>query len=65
MKILARTVIHSATIELEDMEERYPENRYVVLWKAKDEESRYSARSLPDAEEYYAYRCLLTEQRRI
>jgi hypothetical protein len=50
---------------MEDWEERYPENRYAVLWKAYDEENRYSATSLQDAEEYYAYRCLLMEQRRI
>ena len=65
MKILKTTVIQAATIQMEDWEERYSENRYAVLWKAKDEENRYSARSLQDAEEYYAYRCLLMEQRRI
>ena len=65
MKILKSTVIQAATIQLEDWEEPHPENRYAVLWKAQDEENRYSANSLQDAEEYYAYRCLLTEQRRI
>jgi hypothetical protein len=64
MKILESTVIQAATIQ-EDWEERYPENRYAVLWKAKDEENRYSARSLQDAEEYYEYRCLLVGQKRI
>ena len=29
---------------MEEWEERYPENRYAVLWKNKDEENRYSAR---------------------
>ena len=53
------------TIEMEDWEERYSENRYAVLWKAKDEENRYSARSLQDAEEYFEYRCLLVGQNRI
>jgi hypothetical protein len=65
MKILKSTVIQAATIEMEDWEERYSENRYAVLWKAKDEENRYSARSLQDAEEYYEYRCLLAGQKRI
>ena len=65
MKILTSTVIQAATIQMEDWEERYPEDRYAVLWKAKDEENRYSARSLQDAEEYYEYRCLLVEQKRI
>ncbi len=65
MKILKSTVIQAATIQLEDWEEHHPENRYAVLWKAQDEENRYSARSLQDAEEYYAYRCLLMEQKRI
>jgi len=65
MKILKRTVIQGTTIQLEDWEEHHPENRYAVLWKAKNEESRYSAKSLQDAEEYYTYRCLLMEQRRI
>jgi hypothetical protein len=65
MKILKSTVIQAATIQMEDWEERYSENRYAVLWKAKDEENRYSARSLQDAEEYYDYRCLLMEQKRI
>jgi len=65
MKILKSTEIQAATIQMEDWEERYSENRYAVLWKAKDEENRYSARSLQDAEEYYDYRCLLMEQKRI
>jgi hypothetical protein len=59
MKILKSTVIQAATIQMDNWEERYPENRYAVLWKAQDEENRYSARSLQDAEEYYEYRCLL------
>ena len=65
MKILKSTVIQAATIQMEDWEEGYPENRYAVLWRGKDEENRYAARSLQDAEEYYEYRCLLAEQRRI
>ena len=65
MKIIKGAVIQAATIQIEDWEESYSENRYAVLWKAKNEESRYSAKSLQDAEEYYAYRCLLMEQRRI
>ena len=51
MKILKSTVIQAATIQIEDWEKGYSENRYAVLWKAKDEENRYSARSLQDAEE--------------
>jgi hypothetical protein len=65
MKILKSTVIQAATIQMEDWEEACSENRYAVLWRAKDEESRYSARSLQDAEEYYEYRCLMVEQNRI
>ena len=65
MKIIKGAVIQAATIQIEDWEESYSENRYAVLWKAKDEENRYSARSLQDAEEYYEYRCLLMEQRKI
>ena len=65
MKILKSTVVQAATIQMEDWEEGYSENRYAVLWKAKDEENRYSARSLQDAEEYYEYRCLLVGQNRI
>jgi hypothetical protein len=65
MKILKSTVIQTATIQIEDWEEAYSENRYAVLWKAEDEENRYSARSLQDAEEYYEYRCLLVGQNRI
>ena len=64
MKILKSTVIEAATIQMEDWEEGCSENRYAVLWKAKDEENRYSARSLQDAEEYYEYRCLLMEQKK-
>jgi hypothetical protein len=65
MKILKSTIIQAATIQMEDWEGRYSENRYAVLWKAKDEENRYSARSLQDAEEYYEYRCLLAGEKRI
>jgi hypothetical protein len=65
MKILKSTVIQDATIQMEDWDERYSENRYAVLWKAKGEENRYSARSLQDAEEYYEYRCLLAGEKRI
>ena len=65
MKILKSRVIQAATVQIEDSEDLHPENRYTVLWKAKDEENRYSARSLEDAEEYYEYRCLLMEQRKI
>ena len=65
MRILKSTVIEAATIQMEDWEERYSENRYAVLWKAKNEENRYLAKSLQDAEEYYEYRCLLMEQRKI
>jgi hypothetical protein len=65
MKILRSTVIQAATIQMEDWEERYSENQYAVLWKAKDEDNRYSARSLQDAEEYYEYRCLLVGQNKI
>ena len=50
---------------MEDWEIESSENRYAVLWKAKDEENRYSARSLQDAEEYYDYRCLIIGQKRI
>jgi hypothetical protein len=64
-KILKSTIIHGATIQMEDLEECDPENRYDILWRCKDEESRYSARSLRDAEEYYEYRCRLAEQGRI
>jgi hypothetical protein len=65
MKILKSTVIQAASIQMEDWEEPYSKNRYAVLWKAKDEENRYSARSLEDAEEYYEYRCLLAGEKRI
>jgi hypothetical protein len=65
LKILKSRVVQATTIQIEDCEDRHPENRYTVLWRAKDEENRYSARSLQDAEEYYEYRCLLMEQRKI
>ena len=65
MKVLKSTIIQAATIQMEEWEERYPESRYAVLWKGKDEENRYSARSLEDAEEYFEYRCCLAEQKRI
>jgi hypothetical protein len=65
MKILKSTMVQAATLRMEDWEEGYSENRYAVLWKAKDKENRYSARSLQDAEEYYEYRCLLVGQNRI
>jgi hypothetical protein len=65
MRILKSTVIRAATIQMEDSGECYSENRYAVLWKARDEENRYSARSLQDAEEYFEYRCLLVGQKRI
>jgi hypothetical protein len=65
MKIRKSAQINDALIEIEDREERDPENRYVVVWRDKDEENRYAARSLEDAEEYYQYRCRLAEQRRI
>jgi hypothetical protein len=65
MKVLKSTVIQAAIIQMEDWEELCSENRYAVLWKAKDEENRYSARTLHDAEEYYEYRCLLVGQNRI
>jgi hypothetical protein len=65
MKIRKSARVNDALIEIEDQEERDPDNRYTVVWRAKDEENRYSARSLEDAEEYYQYRCRLAEQRRI
>jgi hypothetical protein len=65
MKIIKSTEIQAATIQMEDWEEPCSKNRYAVLWKAKDEENRYSARSLQDAEEYYEYRCLLAGEKRI
>jgi hypothetical protein len=65
MKVLKTAIIHGSTIQMEDWEEFYSENRYAVLWRGKDEENRYSARSLQDAEEYYEYRCRLAEQKRI
>jgi hypothetical protein len=65
MKICTSTRINDALIEIEDQEERDPENRYIVVWRDKHEENRYSARSMGDAEEYYQYRCRLAEQRRI
>ena len=65
MKVLKSTIIAAAIIQMEDWGDRSPEDRYEVLWKDKDEENRYSARSLQDAEEYYEYRCRVVEQRRI
>jgi hypothetical protein len=65
MKIRKSARINDALIEIEDQEQRDPENRYTVVWRTKDEENRYSARSLEDAEEYYQYRCRLVEQKRI
>ncbi len=65
MKICTSARINDALIEIEDLEERDPENRFIVVWRNKDEENRYSARSLEEAEEYYQYRCRLAEQRRI
>jgi len=65
MKILKRANINDATIKIEEDEDDYSENRYSVVWRRKDEENRYSARSLEDAEEYYEYRCRLAEQGRI
>ena len=65
MKILKRANINDATIKSEEDEDDYSENRYSVVWRSKDEENRYSTRSLEDAEEYYEYRCRLAEQGRI
>jgi hypothetical protein len=65
MKIRTSARINDALIEIQDREDLDPENRYIVVWRDKDEENRYSARSLEDAEEYYRYRCRLAEQRRI
>ena len=65
MKILKEATINDAMIKIEDREEDSPENRYTVVWRSKDEENRYSARSFEDAEEYYGYRYHLAEQRRI
>ena len=65
MNICTSARINDALIEIEDLEERDPENRYIVVWRNKDEENRYAARSLEDAEEYYRYRCCLAEQGRI
>jgi hypothetical protein len=65
MKIRASARINDALIEIQDREDLDPENRYIVVWRDKDEVNRYSARSLEDAEEYYQYRCRLAEQRRI
>ena len=65
MKIRKSACKNDALIEIEDREERDPDNRYVVVWRDKDEEKRYSARSLEDAEEYYQYRGHLAEQKRI
>ena len=57
--------INDALIQIEILEGRDPENRYIVVWRNKDEENRYSARSLEDAEEYFEYRCHLAQQGRI
>ena len=65
MKIQKSVRINDALIQIEELEEREPENRYIVVWRDKEEENRYSARSLEDAEEYFQYRCRLAEQRRI
>jgi hypothetical protein len=65
MKVLKSAIIQAAIIQMEEWEEHYLENRYAVLWKGEDEENRYSARSLQDAEEYFEYRCRLAEQRRV
>ena len=65
MKVLKSAIIQAAVIQMEEWEEHYPEKRYAVLWKGGDEENRYSARSLHDAEEYFEYRCRLAEQRRV
>jgi hypothetical protein len=65
MKVLKSAIIPAAIIQMEEWEEHYPEKRYAVLWKGGDEENRYSARSLHDAEEYFEYRCRLAEQRRV
>lgn len=65
MKTLKEATINDATIKIEDREKDSPENRYIVVWRSKDDENRYSARSLEDAEEYYEYRYRLAEQRRI
>jgi hypothetical protein len=65
MKICTSARINDALIEIEDLEECDPQNRFIVVWRNKDEENRYSARSLEDAEEYYQYRCRLAEERRI
>jgi len=65
MKICTSARINDALIEIEDLEECDPQNRFIVVWRNKDEENRYSARSLEDVEEYYQYRCRLAEERRI
>jgi hypothetical protein len=65
MKVLKSKIIQSATIQMEDWEERYHKSRYTVLWKGEDEQNRYFARSLQDAEEYFEYRCRVVEQGRI
>ena len=51
MKIRTSARINDALIEIQDREDLDPENRYIVVWRDKDEENRYSARSLEDAEE--------------
>jgi hypothetical protein len=65
MKIHKSVRINDALIQIEELEECEPENRYIVVWRDKEEENRYSARSLEDAEEYFQYRCRLAEERRI
>jgi len=65
MKIHKSVRINDALIQIEELEECEPENSYIVVWRDKEEENRYSARSLEDAEEYFQYRCRLAEERRI
>ena len=38
MKIRKSARINDALIEIEELEERDPENRYIVVWRDKDEE---------------------------
>jgi hypothetical protein len=64
VKIRKNARINNALIKIEDREERDPDDRYIVVWRAKDEEARYLARSSEDAEEYYHFRRRRTEQRR-
>jgi hypothetical protein len=51
VKLLSRNALSlktkfgtTASIQIEDSEERCLRDRYAVLWKAEDEENRYSAR---------------------